>query len=98
MIAREHVEIGAGDADHPSLLRVRGRMDHAGAIGLGLPRSEPIAAHRLENRVRLALGVRATPFRHFRVFPCLPTDCPRSPLALPLSGFVPFLTVPTALQ
>ena len=36
VIARQHVEVGAGDADHPGLLRMRRRMDHARAIGLGL--------------------------------------------------------------
>ena len=35
VIARQLVEIGAGDADHPGLLRMRGRMDHAGAVGAG---------------------------------------------------------------
>jgi len=42
MVARDGVEIGAGDADRPGLLRVRGGVDEAGRIGLGLARAERV--------------------------------------------------------
>src|SRR2546429_5539919 len=77
MIAWEHVEIGAGDADHPGLFRMRGRMNHPGAVGFGLPRPEAIPAHRLENRMRLALGVGTAPFGHLGIFPRVAVDRPR---------------------
>src|SRR5712691_5026423 len=69
MIARQHVEIGAGDADHPGLFRMRGRMDHARAIGLGLPRAETIHALRFEDDMLLAFGIGAAPLRHLGIFP-----------------------------
>jgi hypothetical protein len=34
MVARDGVEIDAGDADHPGLLRVCGGVDEAGRVGL----------------------------------------------------------------
>src|SRR5437762_4420813 len=79
MIAREHVEIGTGDADHPRLLAVRGRMDHAGAIGFRLARPEPILAHRLEDSVLLAFRIGAAPFGHFGIFPRIAVNCPCEP-------------------
>ena len=42
MVARDGVEVGAGDADHPGHLRVRGGVDEAGRIGLGLSRAERV--------------------------------------------------------
>src|SRR6266487_1037893 len=77
VIAREHVEIGAGDADHPRLLRMGSRMDHAGAVGFGLARPQAIPAHRLEDGMRLALRVGAAPFGHLGRFPLIAVDCPR---------------------
>src|SRR5919201_6417416 len=69
VIAREHVEIGAGDADYPRPLRMGSRMDHTRAICFGLPRPQAISAHRLEHGMRFALGVDAAPFGHFGMFP-----------------------------
>src|SRR5262249_20774055 len=77
VVTREHVEIGPGDADHPGLVRMRGRMDHPGAIGFGLSRPKAISAHRLENRMRLAFGVGAAPFGHLGKFPRVAVDSPR---------------------
>src|SRR5262249_20492804 len=76
-IARERVEIGAGDADHPRRLRMRGRMDHPRAIGFGLACSEAISAHRLQNRVLLIVRIGAAPFDHVGVFPRISVDRPR---------------------
>src|SRR5262245_64221460 len=68
VVTREHVEIGAGDADHPGLVRMRGRMDHPGAIVFRLPRAEAILALRLASRMRLAFGVGTGPFGPLVVF------------------------------
>src|SRR5262249_11361092 len=90
-IARERVEIGAGDADHPRLLRMRGRMDYPRAIGFGLARPEAIPAHRLQNRVLFAVRIGATPFHHVGIFPRISVDRPRRPVAVRLAGLVSFL-------
>src|SRR5262245_12932320 len=91
VITRKHVEIGAGDADHPGLLRMRGRMDHPGAISFGLPRAEAISAHRFENRMRLAFGVGAAPFGHLGKFPRVAVDRPRRAMAVRLADLFSFL-------
>src|SRR3954469_15957585 len=75
-IARQHIEIGAGDADHPGLLRMRSRMDHAGSVGFGLAGFQAISAHLLEYGVVLALRVDATPLGHFGMLPCVAVDRP----------------------
>src|SRR6266568_1888383 len=93
VIAREHVEIGAGDADHPGLVRMRGRMDHPGAIGFGLSRPEAIPAHRLQNRMRLALRVGTAPLGHLGILPRVAVDRPRRAMAVRLADLFSFLHV-----
>ena len=53
MVARDGVEIGAGDADYPGLLRVRRGFDEAGRIGLGLARAERVSPGFFQHSVRL---------------------------------------------
>src|SRR5262245_24023820 len=72
---------------------MRGRMDHPGTIGFGLPRPEAIPAHRLENRMRRALGVGTAPFGHLGILPRVAVDRPRRAMAVRLAGLVSFLHV-----
>src|SRR5262249_56046869 len=60
--ARDGVEVGAGDADDPRVLRVRGRVDDARPVGTRFARTDAIALGGLEHRAGLALGLDAAPF------------------------------------
>jgi hypothetical protein len=40
VVARDGGQVGAGDADHPGLLRVRGGADEARRVGSRLARAE----------------------------------------------------------
>ena len=53
MVARDGVEIGAGDADHPGLLRVRCGTDKAGRIGFRLTRAEHVLPGFFRHGLRL---------------------------------------------
>src|SRR4051794_26981392 len=66
MIARDGVEVGAGDADNPGLVGMRGRMDDARSASAGLAGADAVALGRFEHGAILGLRIDAPPLGHFR--------------------------------
>src|SRR5215510_4114760 len=91
--ARDGVEVGAGDADDPRLLRVRGRVDDARPVGTRLARTDAIARGGLEHRAVLALGIDSAPFGHLGDGAGIAVDRPRGAVAVRLAGLAALLHV-----
>src|SRR6188472_1962367 len=62
--ARDGIEIGAGDADHPGLLGMPRGVQHARPVGAGVAGAEAVMRHRLEHGVLLTLRIDPPPFGH----------------------------------
>src|SRR6516165_1394071 len=86
LVARHAVEIGAGDADHPGGLRVRGRVHDAGPIGARLPGGEAVFARCHELEMVIALRIDAAPFGHVGLRARIAVDRPRIAVAVRLAG------------
>src|ERR1043165_2026065 len=64
LVARIGVEVGAGDADHPGLLGMPRRMQHARPVGAGVAGAEAVVRPRRKHPLPLALRIDPPPFGH----------------------------------